>query len=123
MNALLPFLGFQRMVHGLSDQVITAIVLSISLPVIIPGVMKHRDERVLVMFSVAICLMFFTNLLGEHVDFVLHMTLTALASILLLRATWLNKRLLACRCSAHAHEGGQIPSHDHGRVHVEKPQR
>jgi hypothetical protein len=107
LSAVLPFLGLQHMVHGLSDQLITVMVLAICLPVLVPGLMKHRDKRVLVMFSMAACLMLFTNILGENVDIVLHTTLTVLTSALLLRATWLNKRLLACECG-HTHKIGHL---------------
>lgn len=102
LSAVLPFLGLQRIVHGLNDQLISIMVLAICLPVLIPGVMKHRDKRVLVMFSMAACLMFFTNILGENIDIALHTILTVLTSALLLRATWLNMRLLSCGCG-HSH--------------------
>lgn len=102
LSAVLPFLGLQRIVHGLNDQLISIMVLAICLPVLIPGVMRHRDKRVLVLFSMAACLMFFTNILGENIDLALHTTLTVLTSVLLLRATWLNRRLLACGCG-HGH--------------------
>ena len=95
-------MGLQHIFHGLNDQLISIMVLAICLPVLIPGVMKHRDKRVLVMFSMAACLMFFTNILGENIDLALHTTLTVLTSALLLRSTWLNKRLLACGCG-HSH--------------------
>jgi hypothetical protein len=105
LSAVLPFLGLQNFIHGLNDQLISIMVLAICLPVLLPGVMKHRDKRVLVMFSMAACLMFFTNILGENIDLALHTTLTLLTSALLLRATWLNKRLLACGCG-HSHKHG-----------------
>jgi hypothetical protein len=103
-SALLPFLGLQRMIHGVSDQLITTLVLAICLPILVPGVMKHRNKSVLVMFSTATCLMFFINLLGDRIDAVLHTTLTVLTSALLLRANWLNKRLLKCHCTHHEHD-------------------
>lgn len=100
-SAFLPFLGLHNMLHGVSDQFITAIVLAFCLPVIVPGIFKHRNPQVAFMFAGATCLMLFTNMLGDSIDSVLHMALTAVTSALLLRANWLNKRLLACACSNH----------------------
>ncbi|HEY9678372.1 MAG TPA: MerC domain-containing protein [Drouetiella sp.] len=97
-----PFLG-HHVIHGVGDQVLTVLVLALCLPFIIPGVRKHGNKRVLYMFSAGACLMLFTNCFGERLDSVLHIGLSALTSALLLRANWLNKKLLACSCSHHHH--------------------
>jgi len=111
--AFLPFLGLQRMLHGVGDQFLTALVLAVCLPVLIPGVMKHGNRSVLVMFTAAACLMLFTNWLGDRMDSVYHASLTVITSALLLRAHWLNKRLLSCSCHHHhALENVSSKSHD-----------
>jgi hypothetical protein len=117
--AFLPFLGLQRMMHGVGDQFLTALVLAICLPVLVPGVMKHRNRSVLIMFTAATCLMLFTNWLGDHIDSILHASLTVATSALLLRANWLNKRLLSCSCSHHVLSHVPITNDDgsHGETH------
>lgn len=97
-----PFLG-HHMMHGVGDQFLTAMVLALCLPFIIPGVRKHGNKKVLVLFASGACLMFFTSCLGDRIDSVLHITLSTATSALLLRANWLNKRLLSCSCTHHRH--------------------
>lgn len=107
LSAILPFVGIQHFVHGISDQFITALVLAICLPVLIPGIIKHKNKSVALMFSGAICLMLFTNFMGERIDQWLHISLTIATSILLIRSNWLNKQLLKaispCACAHHHH--------------------
>ncbi|HEY9774340.1 MAG TPA: MerC domain-containing protein [Planktothrix sp.] len=97
-----PYLG-HHVIHGVGDQFLTVFVLAFCLPFLIPGVRKHGNKTVLVLFASGASLMFFTNCLGERIDSVLHITLSAATSALLLRATWLNKRLSACACVHHDH--------------------
>ncbi len=97
-----PFLG-HHVIHGVGDQFLTVLVLAVCLPFLIPGVRKHGNKRVLVLFASGACLMIFTNCLGEKIDSVLHIALSAVTSALILRANWLNKRLLSCSCAHHHH--------------------
>lgn len=105
LSALLPFVGIQHFVHGISDQFITALVIAICSPVLIPGYLKHKNKSVVFMFSGAICLMLFTNMMGERIDQTFHIALTIATSILLIRSNWLNKQLLKaaspCACAHH----------------------
>lgn len=113
LSAILPFVGIQHFVHGISDQFITALVLAICLPVLIPGIVKHKNKSVAFMFSGAICLMLFTNFMGERIDQWLHICLTVATSILLIRSNWLNKQLMKavspCSCAHHHHEKESAP--------------
>lgn len=116
LSALLPFIGVQQFVHGISDQFITALVVAICSPVLIPGYFKHKNKSVVFMFSGAICLMLFTNMMGERIDQTLHIALTIATSILLIRSNWLNKQLLKavspCACSHHksqTHSAEPVP--------------
>jgi len=108
LAAFLPFIGMHNIMHGVSDQFITALVLAICLPVLVPGIIKHRSKNVALTFAGAACLMLFTNILSESIDVVFHTILTTATSVLLIRANWLNKRLLAtvpastgCSCKHH----------------------
>lgn len=98
-----PFIGWSEILHGVSDQLITGLVLAICLPVLLPGLMKHRNKQVAVLLGLAASLMLFTNMLGENMDHGLHLLLTASTSVLLLRVNFLNKKLLACQCAHHKH--------------------
>ena len=104
LSLCLPFLQWHEIMHGVGDQLTTALVIAICLPAIIPGVMKHRNTSVAIMFASGACLMLFTNMLGERIDSGLHIALTVATSILLLRANWLNRRLLSCSCAHHSHQ-------------------
>jgi hypothetical protein len=108
LAAFLPFIGMHNILHGVSDQFITALVLAICMPVLVPGILKHKNKSVALMFASACCLMLFTNIVSENMDIVLHTILTTATSVLLIRANWLNKRLLAtvpastnCSCKHH----------------------
>lgn len=114
LSAILPFVGIQHIVHGISDQFITALVLAVCLPVLIPGIIKHKNKSVALMFSGAICLMLFTNFMGERIDQWMHVSLTIATSFLLIRSNWLNKQLLKaispCACAHHHHENEIAPA-------------
>lgn len=101
MAVVLPFIGLNQMVHGISDQFLTMLVLAICLPVLVPGILKHKNVKVALLLSLAACLMLFTNMLGEALDHTFHAILTACTSILFLRANYLNRKLLSCKCSHH----------------------
>ena len=100
---LLPFVSVGQMMHGISDQMIAAIVLAICMTAIVPGFLKHRSKRVLVLFSLGVSLLFFTSFIGHYVDQMVHTCLTIMVSFFLIKANLENKKLLSCACSHHHH--------------------
>ncbi|HMP50721.1 MAG TPA: MerC domain-containing protein, partial [Candidatus Melainabacteria bacterium] len=59
MAILLPFVSVKQMMHGISDQMIALVVLGICMTAILPGFLRHRSRRVLVLFGSGISLLFF----------------------------------------------------------------
>lgn len=101
VTILLPFVSVKQMMHGVSDQMIAMAVLVICMTAIVPGFLKHRNKRVLVLFGSGISLLFFVSFAGERLDQLLHMTMTVAVSFLLIKANLENKKLLSCSCSHH----------------------
>ena len=95
ITILLPFVSFKQMMHGVSDQMIAMIVLAICMTAIVPGFLKHRNKRVLVLFASGISLLFFVSFAGERLDHFLHMSMTIAVSFLLIKANLENKKLLS----------------------------
>ena len=108
-SAILPLAGMHHIIHGVSDQVISLLVLGICAPVILPGFYKHRSKRVLFLFGSGISLMFFVNFAGLQLDYAVHTVTAILISYLLIRANLENKKLLSCSCSAHKHSDTRQP--------------
>lgn len=118
-SALLPFLGHADIGHGINDQSIVFLVLAICLPIIIPGYMKHRNNRVLGMFVAAISIMMFVNFSGVELGEMWHGGISLLTAFLLIKANRENKKLLSCACSFHGtheheHAAAPQPAHAHG---------
>jgi hypothetical protein len=101
LSGILPLVGFTHIIHGVSDQILTLIVLTVCCPVIIPGFFKHRKVKVLILFGLACSLMLFVNVISPMLDQFLHTTLTLLSSCLLIKANMDNRKLLACSCPTH----------------------
>jgi MerC mercury resistance protein len=98
LPALLPLVGVHHIIHGISDQLLTLIVLTLCCPAILPGFFKHRNPRILIMFGVAAGLMLFINMISTGLDQLLHTALTLVSSGLLIKANLDNRKLLACSC-------------------------
>lgn len=106
VSALLPFVGMEQVSHGLiNDQLVLLMVLAICLPIIVPGFLKHKNKRVLGMFSAAILLMSIASFDPVPINEGVHMCISLFAAILLISANRENKRLLGCGCNHH-HEAG-----------------
>lgn len=103
MAILLPFVSVKQMMHGISDQMIALIVLGICMTAILPGFLRHRNRRVLVLFGSGISLLFFVSFAGERLDQAVHAAMTLAVSFLLIKANLENKKLLACSCHHHHH--------------------
>ena len=103
MAILLPFVSVKQMMHGISDQMIALIVLGICMTAILPGFLRHRNRRVLILFGSGISLLFFVSFAGERLDQAVHVAMTLAVSFLLIKANLANKKLLACSCHHHHH--------------------
>ncbi len=118
-SALLPFLGHTDIGHGINDQAIVFLVLAICLPIIVPGYMKHRNNRVLGMFVAAISIMMVVNFSGIELGEVTHGCISLVTAFLLITANRENKKLLSCACSFHGtheheHTVAAQPAQAHG---------
>lgn len=82
---------------------IALIVLGICMTAILPGFLRHRNRRVLVLFGSGISLLFFVSFAGERLDQAVHAAMTLAVSFLLIKANLENKKLLACSCHHHHH--------------------
>lgn len=100
-SALLPFLGHTDLCNHINDQAIVFLVLAICLPIIIPGYMKHRNNRVLGMFIAAISIMMFVDFSGIEFGEITHGCISIVTAFLLIKANRENKKLLSCACSFH----------------------
>jgi hypothetical protein len=98
LPVLLPLVGIHRIIHGISDQMLTLVVLTLCCQAILPGFFKHRNPRILIMFGTAAFVMLFINMISSGLDQLLHVTLTLLSSGLLIKANLDNRKLLACSC-------------------------
>jgi hypothetical protein len=98
LPAVLPLVGIHQIIHGLSDQLLTFIILTLCCQALLPGFFKHHNPRILVMFGTAAFLMLFTNMISTTLDQLLHATLTLISSGLLIKANLDNRKLLACSC-------------------------
>lgn len=105
--AILPFVGVKHVVHGMSDQVLTLLMVAICVPAVVPGFLKHRQVRVLALMAAGFGAIFFANIVGGALDETLHFLLTACGSACLIKANWDNRRLVRVStdtaCCTHDH--------------------
>ncbi len=104
---VLPFVGVTHVMHGMSDQLLTLLMVAICVPAVVPGFLKHRQVRVLALMAAGFGAIFFANIIGGAVDETVHFLLTACGSACLIKANWDNRRL--SRVSASE----SCCSHDH----------
>jgi hypothetical protein len=95
--AVLPLFGMAHIFHGLSDQLLSFIVLGICAPVMIPTVLRHRNIKVLVLMCVGFVSIFFANYL--NIGETLHLALSIVGSASLITAGFENRRLNRSACS------------------------
>ena len=118
--ALLPLVGVQHIFHGISDQIITFIVLCICAPALLPGFLKHRKTSVLLLMGLGFGLIFCANFAGHAIDETLHTLITVTGSALLIKANLDNKRF----SRGHAcckHELVSLPVQHTGDGHASAP--
>jgi hypothetical protein len=108
-SALLPFLGMTEFGHCINDQQLFLLVIAICGPIIIPGYLKHRNNRVLALFAIAIGMMFIVNFVDLIADETAHAVISLTAACLLIKANRDNKKLLSCACSMHDHGSSHNP--------------
>lgn len=104
---VLPFVGVTHVMHGMSDQLLTLLMVAICVPAVVPGFLKHRQVRVLALMAAGFGAIFFANIIGGAVDETVHFLLTACGSACLIKSNWDNRRL--ARVSASE----SCCSHDH----------
>lgn len=108
--AILPFVGLQNVVHGVSDQFIGLIVLAICAPVLGSGYFQHRRKSVLLFMAAGFSLIFFANFAGHCADVGVHTMLSLMGSAFLIKANLDNKRFSkSCACHSHDHDGVVAP--------------
>jgi hypothetical protein len=90
---VLPFVGVTHVMHGMSDQLLTLLMVAICVPAVVPGFLKHRQVRVLALMAAGFGAIFFANIVGGAVDETVHFLLTACGSACLIKANWDNRRL------------------------------
>lgn len=95
---VLPLVGIHQIYHGLSDQALAFVALILCAPSLIPGFLKHRRRRVLTLMAFGFGLIFVANLLGHAIDQSMHLLMTILGSLLLIKANSDNRRFSKC-CS------------------------
>ncbi|MDR3612984.1 MAG: MerC domain-containing protein [Candidatus Obscuribacterales bacterium] len=101
---ILPLIGVHQIFHGVGDQLVLLIVLSICAPTITIGFLKHRRKSVMILMMIGFALMFCANFAGQIIDESLHLALSLLGSALLIRANIINRRLQkASSCCNHHH--------------------
>jgi hypothetical protein len=101
---VLPLVGMRQIYHGVGDQFLLLVVLAICTPTLAAGFLKHKRKSVFVLMALGCSLMFFVNFAGHGLDETLHFLLTALGSVLLIKANFDNRQYSkhSC-CSHHAH--------------------
>lgn len=97
--AFAPFVGLHSVIHGLNDQAATLVVVTLCTLAFSPGLLRHRSPKVAILAASGICLVFFANLLGENADKGLHALLSIIGSGCLIRANFVNRKLLAASCA------------------------
>lgn len=97
---LLPVCGLKQ--FGVDHTIVTGVVLALCLPVLLWGCIKHRNRKVCLLFAAAFTLLILSEILENSIDKVGQFILACIVSFLLIRANYLNRRLLACSC-AHGH--------------------
>jgi hypothetical protein len=104
----LPLVGVHEICHGIGDQVLLLLVFAICMPTITAGFLKHRRKSVLLLMASGFVVMFFANFAGNLFDRTIHLMLSALGSLLLIKANLENKKYRGACCD-----------HGHARVQVE----
>lgn len=103
--AAMPLIGLQHWLHGVDEQRLTLAMLAICVPVLVPGFLKHRKKRVLVMMIAGFALILSAHYAERYIDATMHTVVAVFGSALLLKANWDNRRFthghLLC---GHAHQ-------------------
>lgn len=108
--AILPLVGLQGVIHGISDQFLALVVLIICAPVLVPGYFQHRRKRVLICMAAGFGLIFFVNFASNLIDLTVHTVLSLIGSSLLIKANWDNKRFSkSCHCHCEDHSAVAVP--------------
>jgi hypothetical protein len=97
---VLPLVGIHQIYHGLSDQLVAFIALVLCAPSLIPGFLKHRKKSVLAMMAIGFSSIFVANFFGHAIDQSMHIVMTVLGSLLLIKANADNRRFSNC-CAHH----------------------
>jgi len=107
--AVLPFVGLQHLYHGFDEQLLTVFMLAVCIPVLVPGFLKHRKKRVLVMMVAAFALIFLAQYMEHSIDQTMHTVVALFGSALLLKANFDNYRLTHQHSHSCGH--GHAPEH------------
>ncbi len=100
----LPLIGIHSICHGVGDQILTAGILALCAPGLLTRYMQHRKKRVLALAALGFALIFMANLAGVETDGTMHVAVTVIGSLLLIKANSDNKRYSkGCDCH-HQHE-------------------
>jgi len=105
---ILPLVGIRQIYHGVGDQILLFVILAICMPALTLGFLKHRRKSVLALMAMGFGLIFFANLGGHLLDETIHLVVTLVGSVLLIKANLDNKRLSKCGCHSH-HKHAAIP--------------
>ncbi len=101
---VLPLVGVHQIFHGMGDQLLLLLVLAICTPTITAGFLKHRRKSVMVLMIFGFGFMFCANFAGHALDETLHLALSILGSVLLIRANLVNRQLQrSSSCCGHRH--------------------
>jgi hypothetical protein len=95
---VLPLVGINHICHGIGDQLLAFLVLAICAPTLIPSFLKHRQKSVLALMVLGFSLIFFANFAGHAIDETLHLAMSVIGSILLIKAGADNRRFNKCAC-------------------------
>jgi hypothetical protein len=98
---VLPLVGIKQIFHGISDQILLLLVLAICTPTITTGFIKHRRVSVMIFMAIGFSLMFFASFAGHVIDESLHLILTSLGSVFLIKANWDNRQFSKGKCCEH----------------------
>lgn len=100
---VLPLVGIKQIFHGISDQILLLLVLMICAPTITSGFIKHKKISVMIFMAIGFTLMFCASFAGHALDEGLHVILTSLGSVFLIKANWDNRQFSKDKCCNHQH--------------------
>ena len=100
---VLPVVGVKQIFHGISDQILLLLVLSICTPTITIGFVGHRKISVLFFMAIGFGLMFLANFGGHTIDEGLHLLITTMGSAFLIKANWDNRKFSKGKCCDQHH--------------------